>query len=432
VAITSLERVLIKLESFFSELGDYVILRNHNLTENLQRGGDIDILVNDLDSAGRLLIKNLGQPVFSIRRSYVECFFYEWGHVDLSKSVEWRGAVYLDSLEMFGNAGISDFGYRKPRIGCEALVCWFSSLIWGGFFKDRYEPIVAEAARYDGEYFLKLLTYAVGPKLAKKLFTLALHGESAKSAAMVKTLRRALWFHGFARRPLETLHGLVSHYLTEVSLRIRPPVPWFAVLGLDGSGKTTLLLSMESELKRRGFKTAVYHWRPAVLRGRSKHLGPVTNPHAAPPRNLILSAAKLVFLWLDWYLGYFGKIASQRAKGCFVIFDRYYADLLADPYRYRYRGSAWLARLVFSFLPKPDAVIFLDGAPEALRRRKQETSLAAATLIRAKYLCIIGSRSHGYIVNADQSPSQVLDRSLDILLRATRNRDSNASMNKKV
>jgi hypothetical protein len=35
-------------------------------------------------------------PVFVARRSYVTGLFYNWGHVDVLPSLQWRGATYLD------------------------------------------------------------------------------------------------------------------------------------------------------------------------------------------------------------------------------------------------------------------------------------------------------------------------------------------------
>ena len=78
------------------ELPHYVILRNEeDLFENLQRGGDIDLLVADLELAERILIRHLGAPIRIIRSSYVSGYSYDWGHVDLLPTVEWRGACYL-------------------------------------------------------------------------------------------------------------------------------------------------------------------------------------------------------------------------------------------------------------------------------------------------------------------------------------------------
>ena len=81
---------------YLRELPKYVVLRNEeDLFGNLQRGGDIDLLVEDLGHAERTLIRNLGAPIRVIRASYVNGYSYDWGHVDLLPTVEWRGACYL-------------------------------------------------------------------------------------------------------------------------------------------------------------------------------------------------------------------------------------------------------------------------------------------------------------------------------------------------
>jgi thymidylate kinase len=417
--------------AYFEALGSYVILRNHNIDESLNRGGDIDVLVDDIIIARNLLFELFGKPLFSLRRTYVESYFYKWGHIDLTPRIEWRGSIYLSNSALLKGAQRSTFGFAKPRLADEALICWFASLIWGGFFKERYSPVISQAALCDGEYFLRALTYAVGPKLGASLLSLARQGKCSQSASMVKSLRRSLWLRGFTRRPLGTLVGLVSHYMREISLRTRPPAPWFAILGLDGSGKSTLVSGLQQRFQQMGLRTIVYHWRPHIIRPKKQAAEPVKDPHGLSPRGSFLSIGKLLDLLFDWLVGSYGAIANQRAKGNFVVFDRYYADLLADPLRYRYGGPVWLTRLILAFLPKPDAVILLDSDPETLRQRKQEVTLDAAKLIRAQYLRIIGGIHAGYIVDAAQPASHVLDSSFNIILNTTCDRTQADSITEK-
>src|SRR5688572_4967425 len=80
------------------ELTDSVVLRNEaDLFDNLRRGGDVDLLVGDLRRAERVLIRLLGAPVQLSRRSYAVGYSYDWGHIDLLPTVEWRGACYLQT-----------------------------------------------------------------------------------------------------------------------------------------------------------------------------------------------------------------------------------------------------------------------------------------------------------------------------------------------
>ena len=79
------------------------------------------------------------------------------------------------------------------------------------------------------------------------------------------------------------------------------------------------------------------------------------------------STVNLISLWLDWTIGFRLRMATQRAQGAFLIFDRYHADLISNPKQYQYGGSSWLARLVSTTLPQPDGIIQIKtDASEAL------------------------------------------------------------------
>jgi thymidylate kinase len=414
------ERLMSDIRSYLAEIGPYIILRNHDIEHSLRRGGDIDILVGNINKARLLLCQRFGPPLFALRRSYVEGYFYEWGHIDLTPRMEWRGAEYIGNSTLLDSAEVSDFGLNKPRLSHEALICWFASLIWGGFFKERYAYIIEQAAMDDGDCFLQVLTHAVGPKLGARLFALALERKSRQSAAIVKPIRRALWLRAFARQPLRTVRCLFSHYGREVVLRVRPTVPWFAVLGLDGSGKSTLILGLQERLRGVGLQSSVYHWRPEIIKRRGKTLEPVTEPHRAPPRHALTASVKIPLLAFDWLAGFCGPIANQRAKGSVVIFDRYHADVLADPLRYRYSAAGWWLKAALRLLPEPAAVILLDAEPEYLQLRKQETSIEAAKSIRSRYLAIIARHPNSFVIDASKDRQAVLDETFHILLATIR------------
>ena len=150
------------------ELPDCVVLRNEeDLFGNLQRGGDIDLLVGDLELAERTLIRHLGCPIRITRRSYVREYSYDWGNVDLLPSIEWRGARYLRTEAVLDGRRVSARGRPVPRIAHEALISWLTSLLWGGFFKERYAPVIRQAVEVDGVAFRQALMEAAGKKLGR-------------------------------------------------------------------------------------------------------------------------------------------------------------------------------------------------------------------------------------------------------------------------
>lgn len=412
------------ISRFLGSLDNYVILRNHDFRANLGNGGDIDILVADGTEARKRLRQSLGRPWWTMRRSYVHGFFYPWGHIDLLPRVEWRGACYLENETILASAERSAIGFQKPRLAHEALISWFASLIWGGFFKARYAEVIVDAARNDGKAFRESLTHALGNPWGEKLFELAVQATPERSVDWVKPLRRALWWRSFARSPLRTTVGCLHFWWRETALRLVPPLPWVAILGPDGSGKSTIIEGLRGQWSQMGMKSAASHWRPEWLRPAPPQSGPVTDPHGKPPRGMIASLVKLALLFLDWTFGFRVVLAHQRAKGVLVVFDRCFHDLLADPRRYRFGAPLWLAECCNLFLPKPDALILLDAPAEVVHARKPETTIETARMLRDRYLKVVRRYPYGQVVNCDQSVTQVVDDVVDLVRRVVAARRS--------
>lgn len=412
-----------QLVAFLRNSEGYVLLRNPDVAANLLRGGDVDLLVEDPLSFARSLMQTMGPPLVYMERSYVHGLFWSWGHVDLLPSLEWHGAVYLEKQEVLANASRNVFGFREASLPHQAVVCWFSSLLWGGFFKERYRNLIVQAARQHEEDLYQALAYAVGPAWGKKLLQAAKDGHPETSVSWTAQLRRILWWRAFRRAPLSTFRGWLSFIWAETRLRLKPPVPWIAVLGLDGSGKTSLLESLKKRRSKGRPFVDVYigHWRPGFLAKRSEG-GPVTNPHAKPPRGVFASCLRLLLLWTDWHLGYWLRLVHYRAKGMLVAFDRHYVDLLADQRRYRYGGPIWLARFVGRLIPKPDLFIILDLPAEVTHARKPEVPLEEARRLRERYLELARSLPNAHIVDASHALEDVVVEVENLILRSLVNK----------
>jgi thymidylate kinase len=174
-------------------------------------------------------------------------------------------------------------------------------------------------------------------------------------------------------------------------------------LGCDGSGKSAVIAGVAERLEKQGVVVTRGHWRPVAFAGENPEGARVTadDPHGQVPRGMVSSVLKLGWLWLNWWVGWFRFLRKQSATGV-VVFDRYHADLLVDPRRYRYGGPLWLARLASRLMPQPDVVVFLDADPDVLLARKQEVSREALAMAREKYLVLAASHERFRVVDAAQ------------------------------
>jgi thymidylate kinase len=196
--------------------------------------------------------------------------------------------------------------------------------------------------------------------------------------------------------------------LLRLTSRVFQPTGVFvAFLGPDGAGKSTVMARVEQELAPAFRRSKRYHLQPRLMRNR-KDNSAVTEPHLKPLRGLTLSIVKLLYLLADYFFGYVTDILPRLVRSTFVLFDRYYHDLLVDSKRYRYSAPLWIARLIGKFVPKPDLWILLDAPPEVLQSRKQEVSYEETTRQRDTYLRIISKMPSYAIVNTSKPIENVI------------------------
>jgi thymidylate kinase len=187
-------------------------------------------------------------------------------------------------------------------------------------------------------------------------------------------------------------------------------MPFIAFLGCDGSGKSAVITGVGERLRARGLSVVHGHWMPKALHRQPavNRSSSVEDPHGLPPRGALVSALKLMWLAANWWLAWWRGL-RRSSRGGVVLFDRYHADLLVDPRRYRYGGPMSLARLASFLMPRPDLVIYLDAPAEVLLARKQEVPLEALERGRAAYLALAARDGGIRVIDASRPLEVVLD-----------------------
>jgi thymidylate kinase len=226
----------------------------------------------------------------------------------------------------------------------------------------------------------------------------------------------------------ENLLSVFKYWTGDLRRRIKrilqPTGLMIVVLGADGSGKSTVIDRVKDHLTPAFRRTQYIHLRPRLGIAESANSVPVIDPHGQPPRSWLASVLKLFYFLIDYGVGYAVKIYPQLVRSTFVIFDRYYHDLLVDPKRYRYGGSMWLARLFGLLMPKPDLWILLDAPAEVLQARKQEVSFSESLRQREAYLNLISRQSNGHVVDASKPVGEVIKQVEKLILEHLSERTS--------
>jgi len=339
------------LTRYLRELPNYVVLRNEeDLFGNVERGGDIDLLVGDAELAERLLIHHLGPPIRINRYSFARGYFFDWGHIDLVQTIEWQGACYLRTEAILESRRLSARGRPVPRIAHEAAICWLTSPLWGGFFKKRYAPVIRQAVEADGAALEQALIEIAGDTWGRRLWRAAVDGCPETSGTWIQALRRAVWWRACFRSPIRTIQRYLAFVVSELGRRFAPPVPWIAISGSDRNGRS----SVANEIVHRLAASPYLYIKPIHWVG---------------------SDLGLVVLALDWLVNYWTRWVHLRTQNYILVFDQTYFDLLVDPKFSGYRAGRRLARALSWLLPKPDLVFSLDSEPDVLGHRTNEGAL---------------------------------------------------------
>lgn len=142
--------------------------------------------------------------------------------------------------------------------------------------------------------------------------------------------------------------------------------------GPDGAGKTALLERLRSEVLTGDVR--VIHHRPGVVPARTRHEGPVTEPHAWAPYGRAASMAKLALVHADWWLGWWSRVVPHVRGGGTVVIERGWWDIAVDARRYRLDVPVAAVRALGRLLPRPDVTLVLHAPADVLVARKAELS----------------------------------------------------------
>ena len=406
----------------------FCVLRNRDrIPRGLLEGSDVDVIVPEGTSPNDLvrIVRNLHPAHVVPHRATLEVYFPVGAlflHVDfLIADREWRGARYLTNRAIL-DAAVEDDGIPVASPLHQAFCAWFSSLTRRGKFKPRYIPLITAAVRDSRDAMAALLDDAFGRRLGRELLELAERGELARSDEYARRCRRVIRLRAIRRRPLATLRGLVSHYVTEARLWARPAGIAVAVLGPDGSGKSAVCAALAAAsravLPFSGVEVQHLYERALprlseLKQGRLRRTpaepAAVHDPHGKRPHKLAISLIGLTYVTIDQWLSRISLARTKLGKNMLLVHDRYMLELPVDPRRFRFGGPPWLARLFARLTPRLDLVILLDAPPEVLQQRKQEVPFEETKRQRESYRAAVQQMANGRIVKADRPVEEVID-----------------------
>lgn len=377
----------------------YAVMRNHEPLPYSAGGSDLDLLVlqQDGERTKALLhdvILEAGGVALGISETLGFFKVYALGQNSDAGGSWWGQCVDVNvGLFFKGQSLLTDdepwpvCSYRGITVladGFAGVLGVLKEVLNNSTFPDRYAAAARQGFAQDWPS-IKRLFAPMGGDALERLKSLALPDAPVEGrAAECRQLRNAFLHHVMTNHLGEYFMGRVAYEWSKVRRYFKPLGKVIAILGVDGAGKSTIINAIKPVLDAATHNaTVVRHLRPGLLpplarlKGKSKiPTGPVIEPHGSKPSGAVGSLFRLIYLLLDYLLGYWFLTRLQIAKQpTVVIFDRYAYDMAIDPRRFRIALPSKLIRWFTRLAPKPDLIFCLYGTPEVLAARKQELPL---------------------------------------------------------
>ena len=237
-----------------------------------------------------------------------------------------------------------------------------------------------------------------------------------------KTLRKELKRF---RRHYFTL-GRVLLSIKRFLYRIKHPVGMtVALLGPDGSGKTTLAKETMRLLSRSFHGQKLFYWRPGLLKQpgvafrlrEEINLGTNPDPHGHEPEHPLKSLFRFLYYLIDFTLGYWLKVWPLKVRKHLCVFDRYYYDVLVDPFRYNFSLPEWLLKFCSYLVPRPDLVAVLDSPLELLYERKKELGKEELQRQKREFISLTQKIKNAWLIETSKGVKETAIQIANLILR---------------
>ena len=306
-----------------------------------------------------------------------------WMPIDVFTDLSWRGFRFADVATVLQTAKLNAKGVMTISPGAEAAITLCKELVQGSVIPERKWNRLRQLAPENRHDFEMTLSPYLSHDLIDVLYKCCVSGEGV-IVVLVRQIRGEL-----ARRWLRNGFNFLCFTKAALLNGLFGRLNFFVALaGPDGSGKTSVVDHLERYFEGKPFKKIkrrklTFGILPEikVLLGFLRRKPVNTSVEDEPGSYLIgmvkpLSALRALiyelYYGLDLFLGW-RQLILWRGQWSFVIFDRYFTDYFY--FRTHRKVPIFFKKLFYLFLPKPDALLYLNCDADAIFERKPELTV---------------------------------------------------------
>ncbi|MCB1330458.1 MAG: hypothetical protein KDK28_13950 [Maritimibacter sp.] len=421
----------------------HAVLRNYETLPNSVGARDVDVLVHpdDLERATRVISGVAKRLDASFAKAYRDDMIVQiilarrlgsgkifQLKIDLLHNRQIYGVEFLSAEQMLAETHLHN-GIPVVADTIRFLDKWLFNRFVGQPTDKKYNDDFAAIARTNREALTDLLAPTIGRERAGSELEEIAWCRASEMAPMPRKTRIGLLAKNAMRRGPTGLARVVRFAYHRASNYLSPKGIFLSVSGPDGSGKTTVIDLVIADLEVIfGADAIVYrHFRPTVLpriAEVAKSAGAVEKvdtdydrPHRSRPSGTAGSLARIAYYSIDYIGGYVRSVLPELVHRRVVLFDRYYYDMIADPFRSRISLPLPLLRMIGRILPKPAHAFFIQVDPDEIFRRKQELTHARIVELNHRYEDL-ARRGWLILVNNDGAPETAAAAIVDHIIAA--------------
>lgn len=413
--------------NLFNEKADYAVLRNYEGLPDKNKSRDIDIIITP-ESLKKCepdllrLIEDNGWKILTYLNSD-RLITYVCGRCD-------EDGVELVQWDLFINTSV----WGLELMSAEEFLKYktFNGFLYcvgvEAQFLDKYLYNRTVGAKYPDKYIQTRLAAEHSPIVEEKLSQL--FGIKTVAECDAVKGRGLLWkvIKTNMKNPFKMLKNVAKFCYTFVRNYICSDTGFsIGFTGPDGSGKTTVIdLTLKSLGDVFSSANTYFHFRPTLFGnlGEVAHAAGVkkevdrnfSDPHRGKKSGVISSLLRLFYYSVDYIIGYFVKVKTLTRITKFVVFDRYYTDIICDSRRSSiYLPTKFLYAYGKLFIPSLNYNILLTASSDVILARKNELDKEDIDAINEKIDYLNGKSGYLKVLN-EGAPEEAVNKIVSHIL----------------